>query len=207
MMTVTALLLAASALCGCMTQRQKFSIPVVDGNGNVHAAEGDMWKVVWWSKDAMQADTVAMSPETGFSATGLKQESDSTAMMALLNTLAAKGGDALVAYMGGRSGGGVRQAAQDTPGAAADGRAGSVAHSVEGYGGAPGPGGVGVYGRASCVLCRSYLTAHPDTELIDLDIPANASAMWSSLRSLGFTGASVRLPVVITTDGYTTGAK
>lgn len=75
------------------------------------------------------------------------------------------------------------------------------------YSGAPSSDGSGVYGRPTCSRCRSYAAAHPDTPIIDLDIPANRAAMWATLRRLGYTGTVVNLPVQITPDSYASPAK
>ena len=85
------------------------------------------------------------------------------------------------------------------------------AYSDDGYGGVPGEGGVGVYGRVSCSRCREYRAAHPDVKIIDIGVTANRAAMWEALKAdkpgFKFDGASVSLPVVITADGYTQAAK
>ncbi len=80
-------------------------------------------------------------------------------------------------------------------------------HSTEGFGGSPGAAGEGVYGRPSCSRCRAYLAAHPDVQMIDIDIAANRADMWAALKLRGFTSESVALPVVITDSGYTQRAK
>ena len=84
---------------------------------------------------------------------------------------------------------------------------GDTEYSYEGYTGSPGADGVGVYGKVSCSRCRAYKSAHPDTQIIDIGVEANRSAMWGALKRLGFTGTSVSLPVVITDNGYTQAAK
>ena len=71
----------------------------------------------------------------------------------------------------------------------------------------PGVNGVGVYGRSACSLCQLYKTTHPDVVMIDLDIPANCTALWDALRARGYTGKTAGLPVVITDKGYTVSAK
>lgn len=82
-----------------------------------------------------------------------------------------------------------------------------VLYSTDGYGGAPGTAGEGVYGRPSCGRCRAYRAAHPDTQIINLDDPANRAAMWAALRARGFKGTSAALPVAVTEDGYTAAAR
>lgn len=82
-----------------------------------------------------------------------------------------------------------------------------VTYSTDGYGGSPGPAGEGVYGRPSCGRCRAYHAAHPDTPIINLDDPANRTAFWAALRRLGFAGSTVALPVAVTAEGYSAGAK
>ena len=85
--------------------------------------------------------------------------------------------------------------------------AGQTAYSADGYGGAPGPAGEGVYGRPSCGRCQAYRAAHPDTAIINIDSPANRDDMWAALRLRGFAGQSVSLPVRVTADAYTQAAK
>lgn len=85
--------------------------------------------------------------------------------------------------------------------------AGQTAYSADGYGGAPGPAGEGVYGRPSCGRCQAYRAAHPDTAIIDIGDDGNRDDMWAALRLRGFAGQSVALPVVITPDAYTQAAK
>ena len=82
-----------------------------------------------------------------------------------------------------------------------------VLYSTDGYGGAPGTAGEGVYGRPSCGRCRAYRAAHPDTQIINIDDPANRAAMWAALRLRGFAGTSAALPVEIAGDTYTLSAK
>ena len=81
------------------------------------------------------------------------------------------------------------------------------AYSTEGYDGAPGADGSGVYGQPSCSRCRAYKAAHPDTAIINLSNTANHAAMWAALKARGFTGTSVSLPVEITATGFVSPAK
>jgi len=78
--------------------------------------------------------------------------------------------------------------------------------ATSGYGGIPGTDGIGVYGQPTCSRCRAYKTAHPETEIIDVRVAANLTALRSALARLGHTG-SIPLPVVVTADGYTLSAK
>ena len=80
-------------------------------------------------------------------------------------------------------------------------------HSTEGFSASPGAAGEGVYGRPSCSRCQAYKAAHPDVQMIDIDIAANRADMWAALKLRGFTSESVALPVVITDCGYTQRAK
>ena len=80
-------------------------------------------------------------------------------------------------------------------------------YSTEGFGGSPGAGGDGVYGRPSCSRCQAYKAAHPDVQMIDIDIAANRAAMWAALRARGYTGRTAALPVAVTAEGYALGAK
>ena len=91
------------------------------------------------------------------------------------------------------------------PEAGTDG--GDTEYSSDGYVGAPGADGVGVYGRQSCSRCRAYKASHPETQIIDIGIAANRSALWAALKRLGYTGASVSLPVAITSTGFTQAAQ
>ena len=84
---------------------------------------------------------------------------------------------------------------------------GDTEYSSDGYAGAPGADGAGVYGQPGCSRCRSYKAAHPETQIIDVRKADNSSALWAALKRLGYTGASVSLPVVVTTTGYTLSAK
>jgi uncharacterized protein YneF (UPF0154 family) len=85
--------------------------------------------------------------------------------------------------------------------------AGDIEYSADGYGGVPGANGVGVYGKPSCSRCRAYVAAHPDAQIIDVRVAANKAALWAALKSRGYSGASVGLPVVVTEAGYTAAAK
>ena len=78
--------------------------------------------------------------------------------------------------------------------------------ATSGYGGIPGTDGIGVYGQPTCSRCRAYKTAHPETEIIDVRVAANLTALRSALARLGHTG-SIPLPVEITVTGYTLSAK
>ena len=80
-------------------------------------------------------------------------------------------------------------------------------YSTEGFGGSPVAAGEGVYGSPSCSRCRAYKAAHPDVQMIDIGVAANRAAMWDALRTRGYTGTSVALPVAVTADGYTQSAK
>jgi hypothetical protein len=80
-------------------------------------------------------------------------------------------------------------------------------YSTEGFGGSPGAGGDGVYGRPSCSRCQAYKAAHPDVQMIDIGVAANRAAMWAAVRARGYTGNSVALPVAVTADGFTQAAK
>ena len=55
--------------------------------------------------------------------------------------------------------------------------------------------------------CRAYKAAHPETQIIDVRVAANKAALWAALKSRGYSGASVGLPVVVTATGYTQAAK
>lgn len=76
-----------------------------------------------------------------------------------------------------------------------------------GYTGSPGENGIGVYGRSGCGRCAAYAAAHPDIAIIDIADARNRAAMWAALRTRGYTGTSVALPVAVTADGYTQSAK
>ncbi len=80
-------------------------------------------------------------------------------------------------------------------------------YSTEGFSASPGADGAGVYGKTSCPRCRAFKTAHPDVSLINLADAENKAAMWAALRRLGYTGASVALPVAVTGTGFTQAAK
>lgn len=83
----------------------------------------------------------------------------------------------------------------------------AVSYSADGYNGAPGAGGMGVYGHPTCSRCRDYHTAHPEVQIVNIDTPANLSAMWSALRARGFTATSASLPIEVTADAYTLSAQ
>ena len=76
-----------------------------------------------------------------------------------------------------------------------------------GYTGSPGETGIGVYGQSGCGRCSAYAAAHPDIAIIDIADARNRAAMWDALRTRGYTGTSVALPVAVTADGYTQPAK
>jgi hypothetical protein len=76
-----------------------------------------------------------------------------------------------------------------------------------GYTGSPGDTGIGVYGQSGCGRCAAYAAAHPDIAIIDIADARNRAAMWDALRTRGYTGNSVALPVAVTADGYTQSAK
>jgi len=75
------------------------------------------------------------------------------------------------------------------------------------YNGVPGENGIGVYGRSGCGRCAAYAAAHPDIAIIDIADARNRAAMWAALRTRGYTGTSVALPVAVTADGFTQAAK
>lgn len=89
---------------------------------------------------------------------------------------------------------------------AGDGDAASYV-PASGYSGAPGEGGIGIYGRTTCGRCQAYMRAHPDMQMIDIDVAGNRQAMWAALRARGFTGAGVQLPVIITPTAWVERAK
>lgn len=76
-----------------------------------------------------------------------------------------------------------------------------------GYTGSPGETGIGVYGKSGCGRCSAYAAAHPDIAIIDIADARNRAAMWDALRTRGYTGNSVALPVAVTADGYTQAAR
>lgn len=84
---------------------------------------------------------------------------------------------------------------------------GDIAYSTDGYGGVPGANGIGVYGSPTCSRCRSYRAAHSGVEIINVQDTANRSALWAALKSRGYTGTSVGLPVAVTEAGYTLAVK
>lgn len=84
---------------------------------------------------------------------------------------------------------------------------GDAVYSPEGYGGTPGADGSGTYGNPSCGRCRAYRAAHPDVSIINIDDAGNRAAMWSALRSRGFSGSSVALPVSVTSTAFTAAAR
>ena len=75
-------------------------------------------------------------------------------------------------------------------------------YSTDGYDGAPGADGSGIYGQPSCSRCRAYKASHPDVKIINLETPSNGTAMWSALKKRGFTGSTAALPVEITATGF-----
>lgn len=83
----------------------------------------------------------------------------------------------------------------------------AVVYSSSGYGGAPGAGGAGVYGKPSCSRCRAYRAAHPGVELINTEDAGNKAAMFKALQDRGFEGLSVGLPVLIGATTFTLSAK
>ena len=75
------------------------------------------------------------------------------------------------------------------------------------YNGVPGENGIGVYGRSGCGRCAAYAAAHPDIAIIDIGNEQYRKTMWAALRTRGYTGTSVALPVAVTADGFTQSAK
>ena len=75
------------------------------------------------------------------------------------------------------------------------------------YNGVPGENGIGVYGRSGCGRCAAYAAAHPDVAVIDIGNEQYRKTMWAALRTRGYTGTSVALPVAVTADGFTQSAK
>ena len=124
-----------------------------------------------------------------------------------------------VMQTGGLAGGGVAAGTQERTAAAAwtatleceDGECYDIpmssAKSHTGTAATSSPEGTGVYGRASCPKCKAYLAANPGTAMLDLGNAANRAAMWKALKARGHTGSSVTLPVIVTENGYVTGAK
>lgn len=92
-------------------------------------------------------------------------------------------------------------------GAAAAERGYTYDTAPTGYTGSPGETGIGVYGQSGCGRCSAYAAAHPDIAIIDIADARNRAAMWDALRTRGYTGTSVALPVAVTADGYTQSAK
>lgn len=109
---------------------------------------------------------------------------------ALLQGLAQFSGAHGAPAFGGVSGGGASTEA-----------APKLTYSTEGFGAQPGEDGSGVYGRPSCLRSRNYHAAH-GVELVNIDTPEHRAAMWDALRTRGFDGDSVDLPVIVTADGY-----
>jgi len=187
----------AAALAGCMTSVRSTWDQSPDGT--IHAA-------VSVRSTGTQSEALAKGFDAGPQGSILEDASgkqDSTAAVAairdvfvafapILNTLAA--GAAVPARPAG--------AGAETPDAA-----GETAYSSEKFTGSPGPAGEGVYGRPSCSRCQAYKAAHPDVQMIDIDIAANRADMWAALRLRGYAGQSVSLPVSITADGYTQAAR
>lgn len=189
-----AALAAALAMSGCVGMRD--SIPIMgeseDGT-QVVVANATRTRFYALSKAAEKIELWQVNSEKGVTMKGSDANSDSTAAIEILE----KGMQIGAAYATARLGG----APLTADGAGAD------VYSTEGYGASPGPNGVGVYGRPACGLCRSYRSAHGGVEMVNVDVPANNSAMWAALRSRGCTSTSIKLPVVITEDGYTVSAR
>lgn len=79
--------------------------------------------------------------------------------------------------------------------------------SSNGYAGAPGDSGVGVYGKPTCSRCMAYRSAHPGVEIINIEVAGNSAALWSALRARGYVGTSIGLPVVINAAGFIQSAR
>jgi hypothetical protein len=206
-----AALAAALAMSGCVGMRD--SIPIMgeseDGT-QVVIANATRTRFYALSKAAEKIELWQVNSEKGVTMKGSDANSDSTAAIEILEkgmqigaayATARLGGAPLTAAVGASA-----PAASCEPAGTADG-AGADVYSTEGYGASPGPNGVGVYGRPACGLCRSYRSAHGGVEMVNVDVPANNSAMWAALRSRGCTSTSIKLPVVITDDGYTVSAR
>jgi len=200
-----ALLAAACLAAGCVTKVKSAWKRNPDGSVDANVSV---------LSTGTQSEALAQGFDAGPEGSLLKDASgkqDSTATVAALSqavaalapfafeALAARQCPALPAY-----GGGAQGAAAPAETAAP---ASAVAYSTEGYDGAPGENGEGVYGRPACGRCRAYAAAHPDVKIIDIDQATNRTAMWAALRSRGYTGQTAPLPVRVTADGYTLDAK
>ena len=202
--TVTAAAAAACLAAGCVTRVSSNWRKNIDGSIDANVS------VI---STGTQSEALAQGFDAGPEGSLLKDASgkqDSTAAVNALSqavaalapfafeALSARQGAALPAY------GGAQSAAAPAGDAAA---AATVAYAAEGYDGAPGENGEGVYGRPACGRCRAYAAAHPDVKIIDIDQAANRTAMWSALRARGYAGQNAPLPVLIKADGYTLNAK
>ena len=206
-------LVAGLVLSGCVGMRD--SIPIMgeseDGK-QVVIAHATRTRLYALSKAAEKIELWQVSSDKGVTMKGSDANSDSTSLVQVLER-GIEIGSALASarvfffsfffvvssegMVGGASGG---EEADIVVG-------NGVAYSTDGYGGEPGASGVGVYGRPSCSRCRSYRSAHPDVQMINIDNAASRSSMWAALKSRGYAGSSVGLPVVITADAYTVAAK
>lgn len=206
-----AALAAALAMSGCVGMRD--SIPIMgeseDGT-QVVVANATRTRFYALSKAAEKIELWQVNSEKGVTMKRSDANSDSTAALEVLE----KGMQLGAAYATARLGG----APLALPTSSAPVQAGvdaadtadaprETAYNSEGYGGTPGASGVGVYGRPACGRCRAYKSAHPDVEIINIDVDAHSASMWAALKSRGYVGSNVGLPVVITADAYTVAAK
>lgn len=198
-----ALIVCSAFLSGCVAIR---------ANSNGEGAQ--VWAVGFGSDSSSQLANVAVTgpgtegtdAQTGvsFDAANSEQKTSQTLQSlltlgaALAPVLSGVPAKATTSVMDTTSETDTDTAAVDTP---------VTEYSADGYTGTPGPEGVGVYGKPGCSNCRAYVTAHPETPLINLNDAANKAAMWTALRSRGYKGDRVELPVVITLSGWKEAAK
>ena len=107
-----------------------------------------------------------------------------------LEAMAARQGAALPAY------GGAQSAAAPAGDAAS---AATVAYAAEGYDGAPGENGEGVYGRPACGRCRAA-AAHPDVKSSTSTRPPTGRRYEPARAAM--RARTAPLPVLIKADGY-----
>ena len=186
----TGLIILAAGLSGCVAIRA--------------ASDSDraaVWAFGWGADSAAALSNVAVTGPSTNDSTGVSfdtansQQQSAQAFQSLISL-----GAALAPYLAGKAPAAVAATAETATSDEAP------ADPAEGYGGTPAADGSGVYGQPTCSRCRAYRTAHPDTEIIDVRVSANLSALHAALKRLGHTG-SISLPVAVTADGYTQAAK
>lgn len=225
-MCAAALVLAGGLITGCATARveneARCTVTAPDGTVTERFAKNKIFAMGDKAVEQNLKGSLADATEGDLSA-GIQESAQKSESGVIAQGMFALGGKALelgVEYLKGRPVAAVASpappgtaSAATTPAVvseavqAAEPDAPAVAYSSDGFNGAFAAAGMGVYGHPACSRCRAFIAARPGFEMVNVDVPANQTAMWAALRRLGYTGQRVDLPVIITDSAYTVGAK